>query len=210
MLMEGRVGPAIAGDGSQQPPRLSNFLASVVQNLSGKYLESVLRGNCYVGGTAATGVAPGTSIGTTAAFTLFNPKGSGKALVVLRASVGYISGTLGAGVVHYVANVDPGAAAVTGTAIIPVNCLLSAATGAGKPFTTATLPATPTVLRPWFSLSAFLASTAIQPFILATEDLDGEFTIAPGSALSFEATAAAGATPLVVYGAMWEEVPYSG
>jgi len=209
MQFEGRVGPAIAADGTLQPPRLSTFLASVIQNLSGKYLESVIRGNVYVGGTAVTGVAPGTSIGTTSPFTLFNPKGSGKALVVLRTTAGYISGTLGAGVVHYVASVDPGAAAVTGTAIVPVNCLLSAATGIGKPFTTATLPATPSVMRPFFSMSAFLASTAVEPFTLAVDDVDGEFVIPPGCALSLEGTAAAGSSPLVTYGMTWEEVPFS-
>ena len=153
-------------------------------------------------------MAPGTSIGTTAAFTLFNPKGSGKALVVLRTTIGYISGTLGAGVVHYVANVDPGAAAVTGTAIVPVNCLLSAATGVGKPFTTATLPATPSVVRSFVSLTALLASTAVAPWMI-TEDVDGEFVIPPGCALSLEATAAGGATPLVAYGMTWDEVPFS-
>lgn len=210
MLLEGRVGPAIAADGTQQPPRLSNFLASVVQNLSGKYLESVIRGNVYSGGTAVTGVAPGTSIGTTSPFTLFNPKGSGKALVVLRTSIAYISGTMSVGAIHYVANVDPGAAAVTGTAIVPVNSLLSAATGVGKPFTTATLPATPTVVRPFCSTSPFLATTAVHPFIMATEDVDGEFIIPPGCALSLEGTAAGGSTPLVAYGMTWEEVSYTG
>jgi len=44
--------------------------------------------------TAATGVAPGTAIGTTAAFSLHNPLGSGVRLAILVASLAYISGTL--------------------------------------------------------------------------------------------------------------------
>jgi hypothetical protein len=173
----------------------------------GKYQDAVLRGRCFVGGTAATGVAPGTAIGTTAAFSLFNPAASGVYLSVLRVSMGYVSGTLGAGVVHYVANVNPAAAATTGTAITGYNCLLAGGYNPnGKPLTTATLPATPVVLRPYVSLQASLATTAVPPWQVI-EDVDGEFVVSPGCTLSLEATAAAGTSPVVVYGIMWEEIP---
>lgn len=205
MLTEFRVGPGTAQNGTQQPSRLSTNLAMITQNLSGKFLESVIQGNVYVASTAVTGVAPGTAIGTTSPFTLSNPKGSNKYLVVLRTTIGYVSGTLGAGVVDYVGNLDPAAAAVTGTAIAAVNCLLSLATGVGKAFTTATLPAAPTVMRPFVSLTALLASTAVQPWTVVDE-VDGEFVIPPGCALSLEGTAAAGTSPLVVFSMTWEEV----
>lgn len=208
LMMEGRVGPAIAADGTQQPPRLSTFLASVVQGLGGKYMESVLRGNVYVASTAVTGVPPGTSIGPIAAFSLFNPKGSGKALVVLRAVMSYISGTLGAGSVHYVANVDPGAAVVSGTDIVPVCTLLSGARGVARPFTTATLPEAPLVCRPFVSLTALLASTAVQPWKVIDE-VDGEYGIPPGCCLSLEGTTTDGVSPLVCFGMVYEEVPFS-
>lgn len=171
-----------------------------------RYQEAVARGRCFVGGTAATGVAPGTAIGTTAAFSLTNPLSSGVNLVVLRASMGYVSGTLGAGVVHYLANVNTQLALPTGTAITATNCLLgSALAAAGKPLTTATIAA-PIVLRPFYSLTALTAALSAAPWQVM-EEVAGEFVIAPGATLSLHGTTAAGSSPLVVYGMTWEEVP---
>ena len=178
---------------------------AVVSSRNAKYYEAVRRGRVWTGGTAATGVAPGTAIGTTGAFTLANPAGSQRKLVVLRASMGYVSGTLGAGVVHYLASVNPNAAAVTGTAIAAVNAQIgNQDKPAGLPFTTSTLPTAPTVLRPFVSLGASLASTAAAPWAVE-DDVDGEFEILPGCALTLHATAAAGSSPLVVFGITWEE-----
>lgn len=160
----------------------------------------------YHAETAQTGVAPGTAHGTTAPFTLYNPIGSGVDLVVLESNMGYVSGTLGAGVVSYVANIDPTAAAVTGTAITKVNGRLGGSAGVARAFTTATLPAAPTAVRPAFSLQASLASTAVAPWT-AKDVVDGAIVIPPGCALSLEATAAAGSSPLVVFGMTWYERP---
>ena len=170
-----------------------------------KYYEAVRRGSVFSGGTAATGVAPGTAIGTTAAFSLHNPLGSGKYLVVLRASMGYVSGTLGAGVIHYLANIDTQLARPSGTAITARNVLLgSNAAAVAMPLTTATI-ASPLILRPFVSLGASLATTAVQPWQIV-EDVDGEFVVGPGATLSLHGTAAAGTSPLVVFGMTWEEV----
>jgi len=126
---------------------------------------------------------------------------------VLRAAMAYLSGTLGAGPIVYAANVNPAAAAVTGTAIVPTNALLGSQLQAvGAPKTTATLPATPTILRPFASLGASLATTAVQPWQIV-EDVDGEFEIGPGAALSLMGACAAGTSPLVLFGMTWEEVP---
>lgn len=181
--------------------------AQKIAQACGRLQDAVLRGRCFLGMTAVTGVAPGTSVSTTAAFALFNPAGSGVYLSVLRATMGYVSGTLGAGVVSWNANVNAAAAATTGTAITAINCLLGGGYSAsGKPLTTATLPAAPTVLRPFVSLGASLATTAVQPWQVA-EDVEGEIIVAPGCTISLHATAAAGTSPLVVFGMMWEEIP---
>jgi hypothetical protein len=169
-----------------------------------EYYDTVMRGNTYTAGTAATGVAPGTAIGTTSAFTLYNPIGSGVNLVVLQTTLSFISGTLGAGTVHYVVNNNPAAAAVTGTAITPVNNMLGGAVGMGKAFTTATLPASPTILRPFMSLTAITTSTAVQLY-QCIEDVRGSIIVTSGCALSLEATAASGTSPLVCFGMTWEE-----
>jgi hypothetical protein len=171
------------------------------------YAEAVRAGRVFAGMTAVTGVAPGTAIGTTAAFSLYNPLKSGKNLVVLRAAMGYVSGTLGAGSVVWVANTNTAAVATTGTAITAVNTLLGSSQNAvGRPLTTATVPATPTVLYPFCSLGASLETTAIQPWKVI-EEVKGGLAVAPGATLSLEGVAAAGSSPLVVFGLLWEEVP---
>ena len=173
---------------------------------AGKYSGLAYRAKVFTAGTAVTGVAPGTAIGTTGAFTLANLAASVVDLVVLRTTMGYVSGTLGAGVVHYLANINPAAAAVTGTAITAVTTRLgSTLVAAGKPFTTSTLPATPLVMRSFCSLEASLATTAIAPWQII-EDVDGEFVIAPGCSLTLHATAAGGSSPLVVFGMTWAEI----
>lgn len=180
---------------------------AVVHLGGGKYYDLVKRGVVYVGQTAVTGVAPGTALGTTAAFSLYNPLGSGKVLVVLQGSMGYVSGTLGAGVVTWAANTNLAAAASTGTAIPARNALLGGpSANVGQPLTTVTLPVAPTPVRPFCSLGASLASTAVQPWQVV-DDVDGALIVKPGGTLSLHGTAAAGSTPLVVFGIMWAELP---
>jgi hypothetical protein len=65
---------------------------------------------------------------------------------------------------------------------------------------------TPTILRPAFSTSAFLATTAIAPFTQFKDDLQGEFIIQPGTVLVLQGVAAAGTSPLVIFSVTWEEV----
>ena len=178
----------------------------ILSNLYGKYYEIVIRGMVYHATTAVTGVAPGTAIGTTAAYALENPAGSNKNLVILSGRMGYVSGTLGAGVITWVAQNNPSGAATTGTAITPVNAKLDGPKGVGKPFTTATVPSAPAVTRVFGSLEASLATTAIAPWLL--EDLvDGAIVVTPGTSIQLQATAAAGTTPLVVYSVTYTEVP---
>lgn len=211
MLSEGKVYAGTLGSplGNDVPSELGLGLWSqtLISSLLPRYADACLRGQIFSGATAATGVAPGTALGTTAAFTLANPAGSNKNLIVIRASCGYISGTIGAGVVWFAGNSNPAAAAVTGTAITVVRSKLSASSpgNAGLAFTTATLPAAPTPLRPWFSTTALVASTAVG-FHTVSEDLNGEFVISPGCSLTFHGTTAAGSSPLVVFGATWMEV----
>lgn len=204
----GRVGPAVLGDGVDAPfrqGRLGEIMASVLRP---KYAELMERGQIFLGGTAATGVAPGTAIGTTSPFSLHNPYASGKLLVPLVATCGYVSGTLGAGLVHVVMNQGRTTGSLSaGTAITTKCARLGNGTAAtGLLYTTATLPEAPTLLRPLFSLTALLASTAVAPYILK-EEFEGELGVEPGATMSFEATAAAGSTPLVCYGLAWAEVP---
>lgn len=203
----GQVGVQRLTDGNLARPSLARDGSLVMAPASGRFREAVLRGRTFSGSVGAAGAAPGTALGTAAAFCLHNPAGSGVRLVVLRASLGYVSGTLGAGVMYYCASTNTVAAVPTGTAVTEVNALLGNLTaGAGICLAAATLPATPTVLRPFCSLGASLASTAVQPWAIM-EDVDGEYVVDQGGILSFEAVAAAGTSPLVAIGVTWEEVP---
>lgn len=198
-----------SGDGVEEFLRMmANGALAVVQSVP-RFADPSLRGEIFTAVTAVGGVAPGTAIGTTAAFTLFNPKNSGKVLIPIRVSMGYISGTLGAGTIFYCGSA--GIATPGGSGLAPLKTRLSAAATAaqgnsGMAYSAATLASNPTILRPFTALGASLASTAVQPWQVS-EDLDGEFTIDPEAALSLEAVAAAGSTPLVVIGMSWMELP---
>lgn len=201
-----RVGTQSGADGSYLYNKSDKWGNRVMTQAHGKYAEAVLRGNCYAAQTAATGVAPGTALGTTAGFCLHNPTGSGYYLIVQKIAFSYISGTLGAGTVH-ICSSSSGDALPTGTAITPRNLLVgSSNTSVALPFTTATITTNAAKQIGFLgSLQASLASTAVAPWLLE-KDCDGEIIISPGFNITLHATAAAGSSPLGVYNCTWEEV----
>lgn len=172
----------------------------------GRLYDAAIDGRLFHAATAATGVAPGTAIGTTAAFSLHNPAGSGIFVAILVVSMGYISGTLGAGVVWHLVNLDPSAAAPTGTAITERPGKVTGGVGQAVALTTATLAAAPAIIRPFCSLQASLASTAVAPWQVY-EDVGGAIILPAGCTYSLHATAAAGTAPLVGFGVTYEEIP---
>jgi hypothetical protein len=171
----------------------------------GKFYDAAIDARLFHAATAAAGVAPGTAIGTTAAFSLHNPFGSGVDIAIVIAAAGYISGTLGAGTIWHLVNDDPAAAAPTGTAIAELTGRLTGTAPKGVALTTATLAATPKIIRPFGSLQASLASTAVAPWQLY-EEVGGGIVLPPGCTYSLHSTAAAGTTPLVAFGVSWEEI----
>lgn len=169
-----------------------------------EFYESVQDGNVFSAMTALTGVAPGTSVSTTAAFALYNPIGSEVDLVIIEGAMGYVSGTLGAGVITWNVNTDDEGAAFTGTGITEVNMKLGSGVAAvGRALTTATIPA-PTPVRVFGNLQASLATTAVAPWALR-DRVDGAIVVPPGCGVSLHATAAAGTSPLVVFSVTWKE-----
>src|SRR3990167_8084011 len=199
---EQTLGSSATGEGSIAPTG-----EQVVSQVHCALYEQNRRGNIYMGATAVSGVAPGTAIGTTAAFALYNPLNSGLDLVVLRASMSYLSGTLGIGFVNWImhtAAVQAGAA-VTGTAITVVRANGANGVGVGKPLTTATVVAG-VLTRLFGNLPPMLGTSVLTPWRL-DDDVDGALVVPPGAAVSLQATAAAGTSPLVIYGCTWEEVP---
>ena len=204
---QGIVGTQSNSDGNTKTVRISRGGQQIANLGHGKYYELVRDGVVYLAQTAVTGVAPGTAIGTTAAAALYNPAGSGKLVVLLHTGMGYVSGTLGAGVISYCVNTNLVAAAVTGTAMAHRNALVGAAAAASaSALTTATLPAAPTPIRNFGSMGPMLATSVVQPWILQDE-VDGAIILKPGATVSLQATAGAGTSPLVTFGFMWAEMP---
>ena len=200
------VGQQALSNGDTGEGSIARTGEALASALHGGLYEQTKRGNVYMGVTAVTGVAPGTAIGTTAAFALFNPLNSGFDLVILKASLSYLSGTLGIGFVNWIyhtAAVQAGAA-VTGTAIAVVRGNGANGVGVGKPLTTATVVAG-VLARPFANLPPMLASTVLTPWRV-DDNVDGALVLPPGAAATLQATAAAGTSPLVIFGCTWEEV----
>lgn len=203
MILEGKVGEQLLGDGAAAAVRLGRDGALV---LSPRYRELVARGKVFGGVTAAAGVAPGTAIGTSAALALWLPSGSPVRLEIIRVGMGYISGTLGAGVVEYITHVRS-ETAYSGTASIePINALTFARGAYARLLTSATVPASGLPIRTLCSLQASLATTAVAPWQVV-DRVEGEIVVSEGRGLSLQATAAGGSTPLVVFEILWAEIP---
>jgi hypothetical protein len=206
MQVEGRVGVQTLQDGTQQPPRLGHAGEIVTDDCHGRFYEAVYRGNVFSATTAIAGVAPGTALATTAQLiAIYNPPASGKNLEFLRARIGYVSGTLGAGSIVYATGAQ--IVAITGTAIAIKNNLLGAAApSVAQAAAAAGVTSAPGIVAPAFTLGAFLATTAsINPPLI--DEIAGELILTPGNVLVMSGIAAAGSTPLVLASLTWEEVP---
>lgn len=178
--------------------------ALVVAQGSADLAEMVLNGQVMTVVNAVAGAAPGTALATTAPLALWNPPGSGKNLVILHASLGYVSGTLGAGC--WVFAQAPQATTPAGAALTPVNNLLGFPAGVGKAYTGATaIGAVPTIVRPTFSSGAFTAATAAMP-VEVVDDVKGGIIVTPGNALALTFIGTAGTTPLVIHCIKYAEV----
>ena len=182
--------------------------ATQVSQRFGRYYEQTRRGRMFVVTTAVAGVAPGTALSTTPPMALHNLAAGSPAvdLSIIQVTIGYVSGTLGAGTLVY-AQVSDAAAPAGGTVLTPIKTYLgqtenSTATGHQG----STVDATPTIIRPAFVFGAFLATTAaiVAPLV---DDVDGSIIVPPGETFVVEGVAAGGATPLILISVMWEEIP---
>jgi hypothetical protein len=206
MLAELRSGIVSLADGVINTLRGDKTGALVTANAHGFYTEAAVRGTIMEACTAVAGVAPGTALSTAPPMTLWNPPASGKNLVLLKAAMGYVSGTLGAGVL-LMAKIDAQLTAPSGgTELTPVSTLIGAPRGVGRVFQASTLVSTPVILRPLFTMGAFVGTQAQAP--MDTVDvIDGSIAIPPGAGVVLQGLAGAGTSPLVLLALIWEEVP---
>jgi hypothetical protein len=193
--------------GSGINAREDQTLAQCVAMAHGKYVEASVRGMLFTACEQGTGIAPGTALGTTAFFVLYNPANSGKRLAIAKVNVGYISGTLGAGTLYHCVLSTTTQTAPSGGTLLTSQCadVGNPATAVGVARVNATV-VQPLAYRPFVTLNAMLATTATNPIDL-WEDLDGEIVLEPGTTYQLQAIAAAGTSPKLTVGVTWEEYP---
>jgi hypothetical protein len=205
MQSEGRIGFNKGGDGTVQALRLSRSGALVQTQGHASFAEAVIRGQVMEACTGVAGVAPGTALSTTPPLALWNPPSSGKLLVIMKATLGYISGTLGGGSVVFGIVPSQTTLPTTGTELTPLNALIGFPRGVGRVFQGSTLVAVPTILRPSFVMGAWVGTTATPP-ANELDIVDGGIVVPQGAALAMQGIAGAGTTPLVLLAITWEEV----
>lgn len=207
-IQGGRIGSFFNSLGNTSPMRSGHNGELIVGTNKGRYAEAAERGELFVASTAVAGVAPGTALSTTPPFAIHNPVGSGVLVSILEIAVGYVSGTLGAGSIVHAEN--PQATVPSGGTALTANGLkLGVAAGTATVHQGSTLSGTPTILRPTgIVLGASLASTAGLP-VVVKEDVGGGILIPAGQAWCLSGVAAAGTSPLVMFSAVWQEIPQS-
>lgn len=217
MILEGIVGAQSASDSAQVRGRMGRQADLIVSQLQGRYGEQTQRGNVFALnlGATTTGVAAGNIVGAAAAaatqFALWNPLASGKNLVLLKAFISVISGTVVGGppfhgqfVFSALPSIANQGAALNclagGGAPVARYCALAAGTAL-----TGAAPG-PSVLRPFpgqFSAGTYAALAGSAVFY---DEVDGDIVLPPGTGWA-PLWAAAGTSVLNAYGVTWAEVP---
>jgi len=201
-----RVGPVIANDGLSTTLRGERTGSGCVVFGHAYYSEPSSRGNIMIASQAVAGVAPGTALSTTPSLCIWNPVGSGLNLNIIATSVGYVSGTLGAGSIVYAQVTSQAAAPTSGTELTPVCTKIGAGKGSGRAFTGSTVSSTPTIIKAAYVMGAFVGGANNAP-ATAVDNIDGSICVQPGNCFVMHGVAGAGSSPLTMMSCTWEEVP---
>src|SRR3954465_15492317 len=147
--VSGKVGGAgPSSDGNYNALRQAKTLELIMSMAHGKYYEAASRGKLFNACIGAAGVAPGTALSTSPAMIIHNPVNSGILVAIKRVSVGYLSGTIGAGMMVHSQNASQLTAPSGGTALTPICSLLNGSRGSAMLYTGSTISATSTIVRP--------------------------------------------------------------
>jgi hypothetical protein len=212
-IVSGRIGPITSSDGSQTDPfRQGKSGETIVSELHGKFYEQNYRGNLYWA-TMATGVIfPAPAATANNPITLYNPFNSGKNLSLLSFDMVFtvIPGTPLTGLYGLYVNSNPAAAAVTGTVLTPQSGLVgSQGVPVGKPLTTSTVPAVPTLIKVFGQkvTGQVAAAEPNAPNQVFHCDFDGDLILTPGTSITPQQTVADTSNATVICTFVWEEVP---
>lgn len=205
MDIMGLVGRNVSDRGARPQVRVGRT-GEMLVNVNGSRYQAVKDGLVFKAISAAAGVAPGTAVGTTAAFSLGNPIGNSKDFVLLKVAISYISGTLGPGSVVACINKPDSALPTGGTAITPICANGGVGAASGVCAEGSTLPASPSLWEVLGYLGAQASGTALGPTPALIADLDGDLILPSGGVFSVQAIAAAGTTPKVQIAVTWAEI----
>lgn len=192
--------------------RIGRDGGQIVSGLHGKFYEQASRGRLYTGSSASTGIAlivPGATGGHP---TLWNPSDSGINVSIIKLELGWVSGNNAPGAIEWAYTLNAGSTHATGapiataTLVAPVGVLGGAVSNKAKwSPTTNTFTAAPVFLRSaGLSLFTGISTTAVAPFSLFA-CYDGDFVIAPGTAVSL-CTQMATTTAVFQVSVSWEEI----
>ena len=214
MLLQGNQGQTGKAVGQGQTLGFGEYTDALVSELMPRYYEQTYRGNTFVAANQAAVTSTTALTASSLNFTLFNPLGSGKNLVLLKIDMTVLpvtETTAGLAEVVLVANVAPSQAApATVTALTPICTLLgSSANPVGKAYSTATLAAVPTVIK---ALATIISPTAVGgAAVIAPSlnfDLEGGVIITPGNYVSVQSISTTETTaPGLLCSMKWMEIP---
>lgn len=194
-------------DGSYPPQLGGQSGEGIVAELHAKYYTLAKRGKLFMATQPAAGVIGLPTGAATASYALANPALSGVNVVPVRSFImeTVVAGTPVIGSLVW-SLVPPNTTAVTGTAIVPTNLSLTSGVGspAAKPFTTATLPITPTLFYPIATKFTGAITVAVVNNAIQT-DFDGTLILGPGASMGLQQGAADTTNPTWQVGMIWYE-----
>lgn len=179
------------------------FGEGLVGELYGKYYQLAKAGLIFVGSAGIAGVAIPIATTTAPTFILKNPAGSGKNLVMIKASLGYISGTVVAAAHHYSVCTAAGATLTTAT---PFNAFVGAGGTSVSQFApTVTNTVSGATIYRHSGISNGAPITSSTSYYYLTETFEGDFIIPPGQCAFPSADPVEGGTYGVTW--VWAEMP---
>jgi hypothetical protein len=211
-LLQGNQGQSGKQVGQSLTVGFGEYSEVLITELMPRYYEQTYRGNMFNASNQAAVTAPAALTASSVNFTLYNPLGSGKNLVLAFVDITVAQlaeTTAGSYQVLLVANAVAGQAApATTTALATISTLLgSGAQSVAKAFSTATLAAVPVVIKPLLSITSAAAITgAIANG--SSDNIGGTIVVAPGSYISVQGIGTSETTsPGLIVGMTWAEIP---
>lgn len=201
-----KPGPVVAQDGTYPELRGGRTGEVVVSHAHARYQEAVYRGSVFGACQFAGTTMPAGLSASPTTLTLANPAGNNKNFAIWYASITNLVAFTAAAIIALAVSTNTVAAAVSGTAVTPVSLLVGSKNAStANLFTTATLPAAPTQTVAILGAGLTGAITTAPSAVVMSRELAGSIILTPGTALSFQASTAGGASGSAAE-LIWEEI----